>query len=858
MRFRGVVGFLILLAIAFTACEEDRFFNIDTPEALSFTSEGSEKSFNISTNMEWSVSSTEPWCVVTPSSGISSPDGLVVKVICEPNDSPEARQCMLTFVTGESIVNVAVKQDFKTMFSVSETSFNVSDAYSKLGVGVSTTEDYDVEISPDAKSWISVISTRSLSRDSVYFTVAANDTYSSRKGEIVLKQRYSGNTETIVVNQRQNDFVGVSQEEFEVGSEGETVELAVTSNLNWEVVIPKDAKSWVKVDSDASTRALTEGSLHLVVSANTKYTGREAVLTVRQKGGGYSSKVVIRQHQKDRLVVSTKKYSLTHEAHSLVLKVTSNVEWELVVPDDAKDWISGDSTSVSIAANKALTDRQAWVYLVQTDGALKDSVSITQAREPLIKVQEPKIISGSKQYVEVIVESNVGYDVKPSVKWITCDNGRSHYPERLVFYVSANSVDRARKGTVVLKQKSGTATCEFTIRQRPTSYLETAIDTLFFSNKAGEALVKVSTNLQYEVVVPEDCDWLSVISAPQVGESLSDVSVAVKVDQNNLFVDRSAPIVLRQTNGTLSRKVVVSQAQSPLNPDSEYIAVFGDIQYYTNAGKIDLFKTSLRWISAQVENGYKFNCVLHTGDVTHNCNLNLQWNYFGAAIKEFYSSKVPFISAIGDHDYKWPDGVHIKDRDDTYFSWFLTSPTTKVVAWFEPDRMENVVVANFIHGKPYYILCLEFGPRKEVVEWAAQYIQSHQDRKFILLNHEYMENGGGFRVKDLKCKLRIQNSSYLTPTQLWEALVKPNDNVAWVICGHVGSLYSYMETPNVMGREVPQIQHNIQATQYMDDNWLMLWEFPKDGVKASVKIVNTASGELYDGKEELFSFKYLY
>lgn len=858
MRFRGVVGFLILLAIAFAACEEDRFFNIDTPEALSFTSEGSEKSFNISTNMEWSVSTTEPWCVVTPSSGISSPDGLVVKVICEPNDSPEARQCMLTFVSGESVVNVVVKQELKTMFLVSETSFNVSDAYSKLGVGVSTTEDYDVEISSGAASWISVLSTRSLKRDSVYFSVAANDTYSSRKGEIVLKQRYSGNTETIVVIQRQNDFVGVSQEEFEVGSEGETVELAVTSNLNWEVVIPKDAKSWVKVDSDASTRALTEGSLHLVVSANTKYTGREAVLTVRQKGGGYSSKVVIRQHQKDRLVVSTKKYSLTHEAHSLVLKVTSNVEWELVVPDDAKDWISGDSTSVSIAANKALTDRQAWVYLVQTDGALKDSVSITQAREPLIKVQEPKIISGSKQYVEVIVEeSNVAYDVKTSVSWITYDKSRSQYPGKLVFYVSANSTEQERVGTVVLKQRQGDGSCEFMIRQRPTTCLMPSVDTLFVGNNVVEAKLGVSTNVPYAVVIPDDCGWLSVTSAPQV-ESLEDVSVAFKVDQNNRFVGRSTTIELRQTEGgSLTRKVVVAQAQRPLNPTSEYIAVFGDIQFYTNAGRINLFKTSLDWITKQVDEGYKFNCVLHTGDVTHNCNYNLQWKYFGEAINGFYQ-KVPFISAIGDHDYKWPDNVHIDDRDDTYFSWFLTSPTTKVIACFEPGKMENVVVMNYIHGKPFHILCLEFGPRTEVVEWAAKYVRSHPDQKFILLNHEYMENGGGLRVKDLKCKIRIRNSSYTTPTQLWESFVKQYDNIAWVICGHVGSLYSYMETPNVQGREVPQIQHNIQATQYMDDNWLMLWEFPKDGDKASVKIVNTASGELYDGKEELFSFKYLY
>lgn len=856
MRFRGVVGFLILLAIAFTACEEDRFFNIDTPEALSFTSEGSEKSFNISTNMEWSVSSTEPWCVVTPSSGISSPDGLVVKVICEPNDSPEARQCMLTFVSGESVVYVVVKQELKTMFSVSETSFNVSDAYAKLGVGVSTTEDYDVEISSGAASWISVLSTRSLKRDSVYFSVAANDTYSSRKGEIVLKQRYSGNTETIVVNQRQNDFVGVSQEEFEVGSEGETVELAVTSNLNWEVVIPKDAKSWVKVDSDASTRALTEGTLHLVVSANTKYTGREAVLTVRQKGGGYSSKVVIRQHQKDRLVVSTKKYSLTHEAHSLVLKVTSNVEWELVVPDDAKDWISGDSTSVSIAANKALTDRQAWVYLVQTDGALKDSVSITQARDVYFDVQEPTMISASKQYVEVAVEANVGYYVKPSVTWISYDSARSQYPAKLVFYVSANTSDLARIGTVVLREKNGNGRCEFTICQSPTSYLNPSVDTLFVGDKGGEAVLGVSTNIPYEVVVPEECHWLSITSTPQ-SEVLSDVSIGLKVDQNYSYVDRSVTLELRKLEGTLSKRVVVRQAQLPLDPASEYIAVFGDIQYYTNAGSINLFKHSLQWITKQVDDGSKFNCVLHTGDVTDNCNLSLQWKYFGEAIDGLYQ-KVPFISAIGDHDYKWPDSVHIPDREDTYFSWFLSLPTTRVVAYFEPDRMENVVVANFIHGKPYYILCLEFGPRKEVVEWASGFVSSHPDIKFILLNHEYMENGGGLRVKNLKCTIRIQKSSYTTPTQLWERLVKPNDNIAWVICGHVGSLYSYMVEKNDQGREVPQIQHNIQATAYMNDNWLMLWEFPKDSDKASVKIVNTASGELYDGKEELFSFKYRY
>ena len=71
-------------------------------------------------------------------------------------------------------------------------------------------------------------------------------------------------------------------------------------------------------------------------------------------------------------------------------------------------------------------------------------------------------------------------------------------------------------------------------------------------------------------------------------------------------------------------------------------------------------------------------------------------------------------------------------------------------------------------------------------------------------------------------------------------------------------LYALTLSKNDFGRQVPQIEHNIQSSSYRYDNWLMLWEFPKDSDYASVKIVNTVSGELYQGKEELFTFKYRY
>lgn len=293
------------------------------------------------------------------------------------------------------------------------------------------------------------------------------------------------------------------------------------------------------------------------------------------------------------------------------------------------------------------------------------------------------------------------------------------------------------------------------------------------------------------------------------------------------------------------------------NPSSEYIAIFGDIQYYTNYANNYLYQYSCDWILKQKQAGMNINSVLHTGDVTQS-NNSAQWDCFYNATQEL-AKEIPYISAIGDHDYTWgEDGYTIIDRNNTEFSKYLGFPLTKqkVVAWFEEGHMENVVVENNIHGLPIYFLVLEFGPRKEVVDWANNYVKSHSDIHFILINHEYLESGGR-RTEGLKCVFRLKNtqSTYTTPNNLWKQLIKSNDNILCVLCGHVSSLYSYIVDKNDFGREVPQIQHNIQGVTYRYDNWLMLWEFPEGSDSVNVSIINTKSFEFYN-MPTLFKFKY--
>ena len=289
--------------------------------------------------------------------------------------------------------------------------------------------------------------------------------------------------------------------------------------------------------------------------------------------------------------------------------------------------------------------------------------------------------------------------------------------------------------------------------------------------------------------------------------------------------------------------------------ETEYIAIFGDIQYYTNPVYIHTYQYSVDWILSQARTGKRIDCVLHTGDITQSNSIT-QWQFFYDATKEL-ASEVPYFSMIGDHDYKW-DGALINSRDSTHFNEYLDFPLThsKVVAYFEEGKMENVVIENQIHGQRFDLLILEFGPRKEVVEWADDYVKTHPDIRFILMNHEYLEKGGGRRTNGLKCVARLRNTTYTTPEQLWNNLVKCNDNIRVVLCGHVGGLYALTVDTNDFGRSIPQIQHNIQSAEYRHDNWLMLWEFPAYSDSANVCIYNTLTGQFYNNKEILFKFKY--
>lgn len=304
---------------------------------------------------------------------------------------------------------------------------------------------------------------------------------------------------------------------------------------------------------------------------------------------------------------------------------------------------------------------------------------------------------------------------------------------------------------------------------------------------------------------------------------------------------------------------VLQPIDKNMNRDSEYIVVIGDIQNYTDIKAYSAYyKGTMCWIWSQHQQGINIKCVLQVGDIT---NGNAQHQY-----ETFYeytipvANIIPYIACIGNHDYEWNSDFKIEDRNRTFFSDYTSFELAKslVVGSFESGRMENIVVEITLNGSTYYVLSLEFGARHEVVEWAKSFVRGRPDRRFILMTHEYLSRNGERVSADSYAELQFRNTTWSTPEELWTELIKDNDNIVCVLCGHNGFSCRQFSL-NSHGRLVPQVLFNLQYQEHGGDGLVQLWEFPQNGDSVYVDVYNTIYREWFaDEASTKFSFRYKY
>jgi hypothetical protein len=219
------------------------------------------------------------------------------------------------------------------------------------------------------------------------------------------------------------------------------------------------------------------------------------------------------------------------------------------------------------------------------------------------------------------------------------------------------------------------------------------------------------------------------------------------------------------------------------------IVTLPDTQFYS-ASYPQIFNAQTQWIK---DNATKLNIklVLGEGDIVNGGGELGQWQNADAAMRTL-NGVVPYMSAIGNHDY---------DHNDPPMR---TASTKNFNSYFGPNRYagqpwyrgsyasgsnENFYGVFTISGTTFLVIALEVFPRNAVLDWANSVVAANPDKEVIVLTHGY-EYSDDTRIgrcdewNNVVLKLPNDNDG----DGMWNNFVRRHKNIAMVLSGHVTAM----------------------------------------------------------------------
>jgi hypothetical protein len=232
----------------------------------------------------------------------------------------------------------------------------------------------------------------------------------------------------------------------------------------------------------------------------------------------------------------------------------------------------------------------------------------------------------------------------------------------------------------------------------------------------------------------------------------------------------------------------------------------------------EIFAAQTSWIA---ENADSITYVIHQGDITHN-NNDEEWHNATDALF-LMDVKVPYVFVAGNHDLG--DGGTANNRDSRLMNQYLPfekySRMKGFGGAFETGKMDNTWHTFRAGGLDWLILCLEFGPRDRVLDWADEVLTAHSRHRVIINTHAYMYSDDT-RInaeKDHRWVPQLYGIGKATGRDatndgemMWDKFVSQHPNVLMVVSGHVlnrgvGTLVS----EGIHGNKVYQMLANYQG-----------------------------------------------
>lgn len=244
------------------------------------TSEASEITVEVqhNVNVEMEIPTDCDWIVESKTKSMSTSS---FHLVVSENETFTSRSCRLKFRSSSAKLEeeLVIEQAAATpQLFIGEGVYEFDAAGGDLSIDV--TSNFGVTVSvPDTCSWIKIVGTKALTTKTWQFVVEENETLAERSGVIVFSNASLGIKEQVVIRQRQQNTVIVSEKYFEIPAEGGQVEVQVSHNIEYWIHINK---GWIH---QMETKSMTTDVLHFAVDANDDLYAREGMVMIGSERG---------------------------------------------------------------------------------------------------------------------------------------------------------------------------------------------------------------------------------------------------------------------------------------------------------------------------------------------------------------------------------------------------------------------------------------------------------------------------------------------------------------------------------------------------------------------------------------------
>jgi formylglycine-generating enzyme required for sulfatase activity len=274
-------------------------------------------------------------------------------------------------------------------------------------------------------------------------------------------------------------------------------------------------------------------------------------------------------------------------------------------------------------------------------------------------------------------------------------------------------------------------------------------------------------------------------------------------------------------------------------PDEKFtIIALPDTQNYTILDSpTDIFTKQTQWVLDNRETlNIKF--LTHVGDLVTSATNSAQWTRATDAMN-LLNTQLAYGTCPGNHDLG-PDSNDYLARfgpNPTHASsigrW-IDPATHQPYAWYRgssPRGYSSYQIVR-INGRDFMFLHLDHDCPDEDMAWAAAVLTAHPQVLTMITTHNYLAKTGGGGTYGTGTGERGYTSAPNVniepkrnkPEDVFNALVKPFNQVYMVICGHMAAIYNLAKT-NTKGNVVHEVLCCYQSLPNGGNGFLRIMDF---------------------------------